>query len=137
MVLRCLRIRSECRLSCLIIFFVFFAWCLKWAFLAFFCSLLLRFSALSICLSALRMARDLPWVAHDDTNKKMVNNQIMNPFLFFIVAKFWAKVTIFRQIQRFSGKIRYFAPMKRPVLHLLILMAILPLLHGCEKYPEK
>ena len=26
--------------------------------------------------------------------------------------------------------------MKRPVLHLLILMALLPFLHGCEKYPE-
>ena len=46
-----------------------------------------------------------------------------------------AKVTIFRKRERLLEKNRFFATMKRPILHLL-LIAFLPLLQGCQKYPE-
>ena len=36
----------------------------------------------------------------------------------------------------FCKKNRFFAVMKAKILHLLILIALLPFLHGCEKYPE-
>ena len=35
----------------------------------------------------------------------------------------------------FCKKNRFFAVMKPKILHLLILIALLPFLHGCEKYP--
>ena len=53
-----------------------------------------------------------------------------------MVNLFVGKCNNFSPKTAFIEKFRFFTAMKSHLLHLLILIAALPLLHGCEKYPE-
>ena len=83
------------------------------------------------------MALDGLLEAHEARSKRRLNAAIMTVVFLLISVDFDAKVRIFPLTVYFwTCFLRYFAMMKKRILHLLILIALLTGLHGCQKYPE-